>query len=411
MSALASRVAFEPAGTDRGVAATSRDSTVSNAHPSVLITGGGTAGHVEPALAIARALTRLGVANSEILFVGARRGMETNLVPEAGFALRLLPGRGLVRRVALANVVAGAQLCAALFEALWIVGRKRPSVVVMVGGYAGVACSLAALFFGIPVVVVNVDSTVGRANRLVGRFAVANAVSSATSGLPRAVLTGAPVRDAVLEVDRSESGRDRARAVLEVPSGPRVLAVVGGSLGAKTLNTLALQLRQALSAEQNLLIYHVCGARNEVDVRDQLAKAPLADARIDYRLVAYERHLPALFCVADLVITRAGAMTVAELAVIGVPAILVPLPGAPGDHQSENARALEAVGAAVVVRDDDATGERVGAIVTSLLANQARLVEMGAAARTVARPDAATAIAELVAKGMVRRGGESRGAR
>jgi undecaprenyldiphospho-muramoylpentapeptide beta-N-acetylglucosaminyltransferase len=362
----------------------------------VLITGGGTGGHVEPALAVARALAPLGVGAESILFVGATRGMEARLVPAAGFALRLLPGRGFVRRIALANLGAAAGLLVALVEAVGIVVRHRPSVVVMVGGYAGVACSVAAVVCRVPLVVVNVDSEAGRANRLIGRFAATCAVAGAASGLPRAVVTGPPVREEVLAVDRSAKGRAAARQLLGVEETRRVLAVVGGSLGAGRLNDAALELRSALSSRGDLLVYHVAGTRNESELRRRIAAAPLGTGGLEYRLVAFEAALPSLFALADLVISRAGAMTVAELAVIGVPSVLVPLPGAPGDHQSVNARTLEGLGAAVVLPDRDATGERLVGLVNELLADAPRLVAMGEAARAAGRPGAAAEIAALV---------------
>lgn len=362
----------------------------------MVITGGGTAGHVEPALAVGRALVAVGVAAESVLFVGARRGMEARLVPEAGFALRLLPGRGFVRRFSFANLGAALGLAAAFAAALMIIVRSRPAVVVMVGGYAGVACSLAAVLCRVPVVVVNVDSTAGTANRLVGRFAALSAVASAESGLRRAVVTGPPVRDDVLAADRSAEGREVARAKLGIEATRRVLAVVGGSLGARRLNDAALELRAALSSRSDLLLYHVAGARNEPELRASIAATPLPEGGLEYRLVAYEASLPALFAVADLVVGRAGAMTVTELAVIGVPSVLVPLPGAPGDHQSVNARSLEELGAAVVLSDTDAHGARLVSLVSELLDDISRLDEMGDAAKLAARPGAAAEIAKLV---------------
>jgi undecaprenyldiphospho-muramoylpentapeptide beta-N-acetylglucosaminyltransferase len=362
----------------------------------VVITGGGTAGHVEPALAVGRALSPLGVGAESVLFVGARRGMEARLVPAAGFAVRLLPGRGFVRRLSFANLGAAAGLVAALAEALAIIVRSRPSVVVMVGGYAGVACSLAAAICRVPIVVVNVDSEAGKANRLVGRFAAVSAVAGAESGLPRSVVTGPPVREDVLAADRSAAGREAARARLGIDGTRRVIAVVGGSLGARRLNDAALELRTALRARSDLLLYHVAGARNEPELRERVTSAPIETGGVDYRLVAYEASLPSLFAVADLVIARAGAMTCAELAVIGVPSVLVPLPGAPGDHQSVNARSLEALGAAVLLPDGDAHGERLVTLVSGLLADASRLDAMGRAAKLAARPGAAAEIAALV---------------
>jgi UDP-N-acetylglucosamine--N-acetylmuramyl-(pentapeptide) pyrophosphoryl-undecaprenol N-acetylglucosamine transferase len=362
----------------------------------VVITGGGTAGHVEPALAVGRSLVAAGVGAESVLFVGAKRGMEARLVPEAGFALRLLPGRGFVRRLSFANLGAAVGLALAFAEALVIIARSRPGVVVMVGGYAGVACSLAAVLCRVPIVVVNVDSSAGTANRLVGWFAALSAVASTQSGLRRAVVTGPPVRDDVLAVDRSPEGREAARAKLGIEATRRVLAVVGGSLGARRLNDAALELRAALSSRSDLLLYHVAGARNEPELRARVAAAPLEAGGLEYRLVAYEASLPSLFAAADLVLARAGAMTVAELAVIGVPSVLVPLPGAPGDHQSVNARSLEALGAAVLLLDGEAHGERLVSLVRELLEDGSRLDVMGQAAKRAARPGAAAEIATLV---------------
>lgn len=362
----------------------------------ILITGGGTAGHVEPALAVANALVAAGIDRRELLFVGAKRGMEATLVPDAGFDLRLLPGRGLLRRLAFRNVISLLQLSLAFFQALLIVGRIRPAVVVMVGGYAGLACSLAAVLFGVPVVVVNVDASAGKANRVIGRFAAYSAVAGPASGLPRAVVTGAPLREAVLQAEHSSAGRREAAAALGVEEDRRVVAVVGGSLGAGTLNAIALYLRTHLDVGERVLIYHVTGARNAAGVQAAVDSSPIGDTSNRYRLVAYEKNLPALFALADLVITRAGAMTVAELASIGSPSILVPLPGAPGDHQSENARALIECGAAIVVPDEEATGERIEVLVAALLHDEGRLESMSAAARTVGRREAASMIADLV---------------
>jgi len=143
-------------------------------------------------------------------------------------------------------------------------------------------------------------------------------------------------------------------------------------------------------------MYHVAGARNEPELRERVAAAPLVDGGLEYRLVAYEASLPALFAAADLVIARAGAMTVAELAVIGAPSVLVPLPGAPGDHQSVNARSLETLGAAVLLPDAEAHGERLVSLVSELLEDVSRLDEMGRAAKLAARPAAAAEIATLV---------------
>ncbi len=365
--------------------------------PEVIVTGGGTAGHVLPAIALARALVAAGHEPSAIQFVGSRRGMERRLVPEAGFPLLLLPGRGLVRRPSLRNLAAIAGITVGFVLSLGRLARHRPRVVVAVGGYGAVACSLAAVAWRIPVVVVNVDSVPGAANRLIGRFARACAVASPGTKLPRAVLTGAPVRPEVLAVDRSAAGRARSRRALAVAGDDPLVGVVGGSLGARRLNAAAVDLATRLSGRGGVVIYHVCGARAFDEMTDAVAAAGLFDrVGLEYRLVGYEDRLADLFAAADLVVCRAGASTVAELAVIGTPSILVPLPGAPSDHQRRNAEGLREAGATVLLADDEATGERLFSEVSALLSDPGRLAAMGEAARSVGRPDAAGAAAALV---------------
>jgi UDP-N-acetylglucosamine--N-acetylmuramyl-(pentapeptide) pyrophosphoryl-undecaprenol N-acetylglucosamine transferase len=181
-----------------------------------------------------------------------------------------------------------------------------------------------------------------------------------------------------------------------------VLAVVGGSLGARRLNDAALELREVFRDRGDLVLYHVAGARNESEVRAAIASAPMDSSGLEYRLVSFEPQLPALFAAADLIVSRAGAMSVAELEVIGTPSILVPLPGAPGDHQSVNARLLEQQGAAVMLRDDDAHGERLVGLVSSLIDDDSRLEAMSLAAKKLGRPHAAAEIATLVVSSMGR---------
>ncbi|HLI15101.1 MAG TPA: UDP-N-acetylglucosamine--N-acetylmuramyl-(pentapeptide) pyrophosphoryl-undecaprenol N-acetylglucosamine transferase [Acidimicrobiales bacterium] len=364
---------------------------------ALFITGGGTAGHVLPALAIADALVASGVERSALRFVGSRRGMEAQLVPPRGIALTLLPGRGVVRRPTPASAAALAGLGVALARALVLVAWHRPRAVVSLGGYAALACSLAAAALRRPLVVVNVDAVPGAVNRVTGRFARVCAVAFTGTPLPRAVVTGAPVRPEVLGVDRSPEGRACARRRLGVGDGALV-AVVGGSLGARRLNDAALDLARRLAGRSDLLLYHVAGARNLEEVGRRRAALGSPSGSVAYRLVGFEERMPELLAAADLVVCRAGASTVAELAVVGTPSILVPLPGAPGDHQRRNADALARAGGAIVLDDAACTGERLAGLVEELLEDPARLAEMSRAARTLGRPDAAAAIARLVAE-------------
>jgi len=372
-----------------------------SARTFALLTGGGTAGHVQPALAVGEALVARGHERSSVRFVGSRRGMEGTLVPEAGFEVTLLPGRGIQRRLTLENIGAVGGLLVACALALRILLRRRPCVVVTVGGYAGLPCSAAAIVLRVPLVVVSYDAVPGASNRLVARFARKCAVAFEGTGLPNQVVTGAPLREAVLRAERSPEGRRVAREAIGVPAGRFLLAVAGGSLGARRLNEAALRLAKNWAARDDVTIYHVAGERNLAATSREAAGLGLRPSEqngtgLDYRVVGYERQMPALLAACDLAICRAGASTVAELAAIGTPSLLVPLPGAPHDHQTRNAEALTRVGAAQIVRDDDCTAEWLSKIVESLTADPGRLSQMAAAAAAAGHRDAAEKVAALV---------------
>ncbi len=365
---------------------------IGRAKLDVLITGGGTAGHLYPAIAIAAALERRGHPRASLLFVGARAGLERAILPSTGYRYVLLPGRGVRRRFTVANLLALIGLGVAFARALWIVGVDRPKVIVAVGGYGGVACALAGRVWGVPVVTVNVDAVVGAANRLIARFAKASTVPYPGASVPRAVVTGVPVREEILAVDRSAPGRDEVRARRGIGPGQQLVVVVGGSLGARRMNDVAVALRSRWAVRDDLVLHHICGTRE----LERMAAVPVPTGSLDYRLVGYEEQMADVLCAVDLLIGRSGAMTVAEVRATGVPSILVPLPGAPSDHQRHNAEALARLGGAIVVADADATGERVGDLADSLLGDQRRLDEMGQAARAGFTPDAAARIAELI---------------
>ncbi len=370
-------------------------------HYDVIVSGGGTAGHVSPSLAVARALVDAGHEPAAVHFVGSRRGMEGRLVPQAGFEVTLLPGRGIERRVSLRNLVTVAGLGVALLRATVIVARHRPAVVVAVAGYASVPCALAAWLLRVPVVVVNIDAVPGVANRLVARFAVASAVALPGTGLARAVVTGAPVRPEILAVDRDPGGRAAARAALGIGDGRLVVVVTGGSLGARTLNDAAVGLTSLFRDRGDVTVYHVCGTRNYemLDARMRGAGVGVRSAApgaLDYRLVAYEDEMATVLAACDLLVARAGASTVAEVTVAGVPSVLVPLPGAPSDHQRHNAERLAGFGAAIVLDDAQCTPDRLAAIVDELGSDPAKLAAMGTAARSLGRRDAGARIAALV---------------
>ena len=356
-----------------------------------LLAGGGTAGHVLPGLAVAQALEARGHDPSTIRFVGSERGLERSLVPHAGFDVTLLPGRGIQRRLTLANVGAVWGLLQAIVTGIGLVRRLRPSVVVVLGGYASVACAVGAVMWRVPIVVLEQNARAGAANRLAGRFAKVCAVPFPETDLPNAVVTGNPVRPEVLAVDRSR-GRDRARDDLGIDRRLVMIAVVTGSLGSRRVNEAVLAAASMWAERSDLAIHHVVGSRDWDQVRRML---PITKG-LQYRAVRYEDHMATVLAAADLFVGRAGGTTVAELAEVGVAGLLVPLPDSPRDHQTANAAALVRVGGAISVPDAQLTGDRLVAEVTPLIEDPARLVAMGAAARTLAHPDAAERVADLV---------------
>jgi undecaprenyldiphospho-muramoylpentapeptide beta-N-acetylglucosaminyltransferase len=358
-----------------------------------LIAGGGTAGHLHPGLAVAKELVARGHTPNEILFVGGRRGIEKDLVPKAGFELRMLAGQGLDRRLRLATVKAGASLTRGVVQGMRVVSKERPQVVLSLGGYASVPCGLGAALSGVPVVVAEQNAVPGAANRLVARSAKASAVSFPGTALPRAVLTGNPVREEVLAVDRDRD-RDGARTALGTPAFRTMIAVFGGSLGALRLNRAVFAMAEAWRGRSDLAVYHVIGNRDwNLLTREREAASGGA---LWYRAIRYEDDMPTVFAAADLVICRAGASSVAEIAAVGLPSILVPLPGAPGDHQTANALALVRADASVLVTDAEMTAGRLVPAADALLADAARRSAMGTAARAASHRDAAVRVADLL---------------
>jgi UDP-N-acetylglucosamine:LPS N-acetylglucosamine transferase len=259
---------------------------------------------------------------------------------------------------------------------------------------------VAAVLTRVPLVSVTTDAVPGAVNGLLGRFAAANAVAFEGTDLPRTHLTGTPVRPELAALDRSVEGRRAGRAALGLPPDRQTITAMGGSLGALRINRAVAELARSWVDDGGRSVYHVTGRRDY----DQFAAQ--ADGRsgeggdrgtgLYYEVVPFEERMPQLYAAADVCVSRAGAMSVAELLISGVPAILVPLPGAPRDHQTRNAEALVALGAAVHVPDPECDGERLVKELDGLLSHPERLEAMGEAARRHAHPDAAARIAELV---------------
>jgi undecaprenyldiphospho-muramoylpentapeptide beta-N-acetylglucosaminyltransferase len=357
-----------------------------------IFAGGGTGGHLLPGLAVADALVQRGHDRSTIHFVGGDSGVEAKLVPAEGFSLDQLPGRGIQRRLSLRNIAAALGIVRGFFAAIAIVRRRRPHVVVALGGYASVACGLAAVLWRVSIVVLEQNARAGAANRVLGRFARAAAVSFPGTDLRRSVVTGNPLR-AEIRAAAEHPDRDAARAELGLPLDRTVLAVFSGSLGSRRINETVLALVERWRERSDLAVRHVIGRRDHASFVGRVPSLP--EGGLVYQVVEYEEHVDLLLAAADLAVTRAGG-TVAELAAMGVPSVLVPLPIATRDHQTANARVLVDAGAAVLVPDDELTPDRLERELDALLGDRARLASMAAAMRGQAHLDAADRIAALI---------------
>jgi UDP-N-acetylglucosamine:LPS N-acetylglucosamine transferase len=356
-----------------------------------VVTGGGTAGHVLPALAVADALVANGHDPSTIRYVGAQRGIETRLLPETPYAASFLDVVGFQRRVSRRNLGFLPKMVAATREALALLRVWRPAVVVSVGGYASMPAIFAARRLGVPVVVVSFDRTPGRASRLAARRAAACAVAFEGSSLPRAEFTGAPVRQAILDVERDAVERSAAREQLGVPQDRFLVAVIGGSQGSGVLNQAIVEYARAHDDDAGLAIRQVAGERFADELTDS---ARDGTAGILHQVVGYEANMALLYAACDLLVGRGGASTVHEVAVTGTPAVLVPWAAATDDHQTDNVRWLSEVGAAVLLAEADV--RRLGATIERLRDDGDARAALGRAAADRGAVSRSGALARLI---------------
>ncbi|HYX67507.1 MAG TPA: undecaprenyldiphospho-muramoylpentapeptide beta-N-acetylglucosaminyltransferase [Terriglobales bacterium] len=347
-----------------------------------ILAGGGTGGHVIPALAIAQELRSR--YSAEVVFVGTARGIENRLVPAAGFRLALVQV-GALKNVGLATRVRTLfDLPRAVVRSWGILNDFRAQVVIGVGGYASGPAMLAAALSGAPTLAFEPNFVPGFANRVVAPMVSAAAVHfPETAGCFRgAVVTGVPVRRQFFDIPPRPAG-----------ALPTLLAF-GGSQGATALNrTLAASLPVLIRALPGLHILHQTGERDYND-----AQAAYLQAGISAEVSPFIDDMPGAFARADLLLCRSGASTVAEVTAAGKPAVFVPFPRAADDHQRRNAEALAQAGAALVIPEAELTAERLVETVSKLMGDRGRLAAMGAAARRLAHPDAARTIAEMAAR-------------
>jgi UDP-N-acetylglucosamine--N-acetylmuramyl-(pentapeptide) pyrophosphoryl-undecaprenol N-acetylglucosamine transferase len=345
----------------------------------VLIAGGGTGGHVIPALAIARELTRGG---AEVIFAGTSRGLESRLVPHAGYPLELISS-GQWKNVSFAKRLRTVfAVPMGVVECLRLLKRQQIDVVLGVGGYASGPALMAARLAGVPAMVFEPNATPGLTNRIAGRWVQAAAVHfpQAVGYFRNAEMMGIPVREEFFAL------------AARTGSGPLRLLVFGGSQGARILNDAMPKVaRRLLEAVPGLTIVHQTGAGRLDATLDAYDAAGTDMSRV--MAVEFLDDMPAQFGAADLVLSRSGASTVAELAAAGKPAVLVPFAAATDEHQRRNAESFASGGAAEVILEADFSPERLSEALRKLLESPEKLKQMAAAARAQSHPGAAAKIA------------------
>jgi len=349
----------------------------------VMIAAGGTGGHIYPGIAVAKEIMRRD-ESSEILFVGTSRGLETRIVPDNGFQLSLINSAGL-KSVGIGGQLKGlAVLPRSFFEARRVIRDFRPDVVVGAGGYVSGPVLLVASLMRIPTLVMDSNALPGFTNRRLAMF-VKRAALTFEESLPffgkKGVVTGNPVRNEFFDIPLRAPGDDPA------------ILIFGGSQGARAINNAMVD---ALSDLQNW--------KDRISVTHQTGEADFEHVKQAYRNAGWERvdvrpyisDMVDSFAAADLIICRAGATTCAELSAAGKAAIMIPLPTAADDHQRKNAEALQRAGAATMILQKDLTGARLANEIGDLIGSPAKIVEMGSAARNLAKKDAAEATVDII---------------
>jgi len=357
----------------------------------VVIAAGGTAGHVNPALALAEALS-----SEEVSFIGTERGLEAIAVPEAGWPFETISVRGFDRARPLSIVPVGTRALGAVLEARRILKRLGAHAVVGMGGYVSLPVCLAAATRRTPVVLHEQNIVLGLAHRVckpvAKKLAVSFEITLAEAGR-KGLYTGNPVSP---EVARADVDAERRRGLerFGLEDDRRTLIVFGGSQGAKRINEAAVGLASLWAGRSDLQVLHITG---RVPAHSAGHRIETSD-RLIYRSVEYTHRMVEAYAVADLAVCRGGATTVAELCVMGLPSIIVPYPYHRDKQQERHAQVLSAAGAAMMVPDEDATGLHIASEAEALLGDEAALQRMSKAALSLARPDAADRLAALVAE-------------
>lgn len=355
-----------------------------------LFAGGGTGGHIYPAIAVAKAL-RGRSADHEILFAGNAAGMESKLVPQEGFRIEYISSAGLSSNPVKA-AKAAVKLTAGVFQSLLLLSREKPDMVIGSGGYVSAPVTAAAFLRGVPVVLLEQNTVPGKTNKFVSRIARKVCISFQESEkyVPpgKAVLTGNPVRDEVLSADRAAG-----RRTLEIPEDMPCLLVTGASQGAKSINDAMLGFLEKWK-DRSWAVIHLTGEKH-YDTIKSLSAEILEGTRLLYRPFPFLKNISDAYAACDLVICRAGATTLAEVTARGIASVVIPYPHAAENHQEKNGRWLARQGAALLILDGEAA-EKLPDAAGELMKDADRREKMAGKSRGIGRPEAVSQILQVL---------------
>ncbi|MCX7710927.1 MAG: undecaprenyldiphospho-muramoylpentapeptide beta-N-acetylglucosaminyltransferase [Clostridia bacterium] len=357
----------------------------------VLITGGGTAGHINPGLAIAKFIKSKD-ENTEIIFVGTQKGLETKLVPREGFELKTIRVRGFRRKLSMDTFVTIKELFQGILEARKVIREFKPDVVIGTGGYVCGPVVFNASLMKIPTMIHEQNAFPGVTNRILSRFANAVAISFKEStkyfkNAKKLVLTGNPIRNEVLMAERT-----LARQKLKISSDAQLVVIFGGSRGAEKINESVVQMAlEHYKASDCNVIFAPGEAQYEKIVTMLGNQVPQT-----FSVAPYIYNMGEVLAASDLVICRAGAITISELTALGIPSIIIPSPYVTANHQEHNARALEEQGAAVVILEKNLNGNILYQQMTDLVKNKEQLGKMGKNAKKMGVTNASEKIYAMI---------------
>ena len=357
----------------------------------VILSGGGTGGHIYPALTIADQIKKL-CPEADISFVGTQQGLEKDIIPRYGYPLKFIEVAGFKRSLSFDTLRSVGKLFEGLYDAWQIIKMEKPDLVIGTGGYVCGPIVFMAALHGIPCCIQEQNAMPGVTNKILSRyvrkvFLGYKEAGKYFQGKAELVYTGNPIRTEILQ-------HERLAAIKELGLDPekKTILVSGGSRGARSINTAMLEAELALSGRQEVQVLHATGDVNYEKYMQEITKRGGVGENIIIK--PYLHNMPVALAAADLAVFRAGAIGLAELMAKGVPSVLVPYPYATANHQEFNARAVEAKGAAKVILDKELNGERILEAIEHLLVHAEELEKMQAAAKSLGKPQAAETIAE-----------------